>query len=95
MNDTYRQVFENNKNWIKTNLEKDPDFFKHLAKGQTPDFLYIGCADSRVPANEIMGLEPGDVFVHRNIANLVVNTDMNAQSVIQYAGNTTSLFNGL
>ena len=85
MNETYRKVFENNREWIRTNLEKDPDFFKHLAKGQSPDFLYIGCADSRVPANEIMGLEPGDVFVHRNIANLVVNTDMNAQSVIQYA----------
>lgn len=85
MESSYKKVFENNKKWIQENLDKDPQFFEHLAKGQNPDFLYIGCADSRVPANEIMGLEPGDVFVHRNIANLVVNTDMNVQSVIQYA----------
>lgn len=85
MESSYKKVFENNQKWIEENLERDPDFFEHLSKGQNPDFLYIGCADSRVPANEIMGLEPGDVFVHRNIANLVVNTDMNAQSVIQYA----------
>ncbi len=85
MEEPYRRVFENNQKWIEANLERDPNFFEHLSEGQSPDFLYIGCADSRVPANEIMGLEPGEVFVHRNIANLVVNTDMNAQSVIQYA----------
>ena len=62
MQSSYDQVFENNKKWISDNLEKDENFFQHLAKGQSPEFLYIGCADSRVPANEIMGLEPGEVF---------------------------------
>ena len=81
----YRKVFENNKAWVKEKRAGDPEFFTRLAREQKPDFLYIGCADSRVPANEIMGLEPGQVFVHRNIANLVVNIDTNANSVIQYA----------
>jgi carbonic anhydrase len=81
----YHQVFENNKKWVASKLARDKNFFEKLAKDQQPEFLYIGCADSRVPANEIMGLEPGDVFVHRNIANLVVNTDLNVQSVINYA----------
>lgn len=81
----YQQVFQNNKEWVAGILEKDPQFFENLAKDQTPTFLYIGCADSRVPANVIMGLDPGEIFVHRNIANLVVNTDLNAQCVIQYA----------
>lgn len=81
----YRQVFENNRKWVASMCDSDPEFFDKLAKDQHPDFLYIGCADSRVPANQIMGLEPGDVFVHRNIANLVVNTDSNVQGVIQYA----------
>ncbi|HPG06485.1 MAG TPA: carbonic anhydrase [Saprospiraceae bacterium] len=81
----YRQVFANNREWVAAKLNEDPNYFDELAKGQTPNFLYIGCADSRVPANEIMGLAPGDIFVHRNIANLVVNTDLNAQSVIEYA----------
>ena len=81
----YKQVFENNKRWVESKIAHDADFFEKLAKDQRPDFLYIGCADSRVPANEIMGLEPGEVFVHRNIANLVVNTDLNVQSVINYA----------
>lgn len=81
----YREVFENNKKWVQDKLNQDKDFFEKLSKGQTPDFLYIGCADSRVPANEIMGLEPGDVFVHRNVANVVENTDLNCQSVIEYA----------
>lgn len=81
----YREVFENNKNWVQNKLNQDKDFFEKLSKGQTPDFLYIGCADSRVPASEIMGLEPGDVFVHRNVANVVENTDLNCQSVIEYA----------
>jgi carbonic anhydrase len=83
--DFYRKVFENNKAWVKEKRASDPEFFTRLARGQKPKFLYIGCADSRVPANEIMGLEPGQVFVHRNIANLVVNIDANANSVIQYA----------
>jgi carbonic anhydrase len=81
----YEEVFENNRKWVEENTARDPDFFKRLADQQHPDFLFIGCADSRVPANDIMGLQPGDVFVHRNVANLVVNTDINAQSVIEYA----------
>ena len=80
----YQQVFENNMKWV-AERNKDEGYFERLAAGQNPDFLYIGCADSRVPANEIMGLEPGDVFVHRNVANLVVNTDLNVHSVIEYA----------
>jgi carbonic anhydrase len=81
----YEQVFENNRRWVKEKTDHDPEFFRRLAGGQDPDFLFIGCADSRVPANEIMGLDPGDVFVHRNVANLVVSTDINAQSVIEFA----------
>jgi carbonic anhydrase len=81
----YQQVFENNRKWVAETKANDPDFFSRLAKAQNPDFLYIGCADSRVPASVIMDLEPGDVFVHRNVANLVVNTDLNSQSVIEYA----------
>jgi len=71
MSDTYRQVFENNKNWAAHHSASNPEFFEHLAKGQSPDFLFISCADSRVPVNNIMGLEPGEVFVHRNVANLL------------------------
>lgn len=82
---SYEEVFENNRRWVEENTGKDPEFFRRMASGQDPDFLFIGCADSRVPANEIMGLDPGDVFVHRNVANLVVNTDLNAQSVVEYA----------
>jgi carbonic anhydrase len=85
MSSSYQKVFENNKAWIASHAEKDADFFKHLAEGQSPEFLFIGCADSRVPVNNVMGLDPGEVFVHRNIANLVVNTDMNVQSVLLYA----------
>lgn len=85
MTDRYQSVFENNRKWVQGKRAHDPDYFVRLAAEQNPDFLFIGCSDSRVPANEIMGLEPGDVFVHRNIANLVVNTDTNCQSVIQYA----------
>lgn len=84
---TYEEIFENNKKWVSTQLDKDADFFVKLSKDQTPDYLYIGCADSRVPANEIMGLEPGDVFVHRNVANLVNNIDLNVMSCINYAVN--------
>ena len=81
----YRKIFDNNRKWVETKTAQDPDFFVKLAKEQNPEFLYIGCSDSRVPANEIMGLEPGEVFVHRNVANLVVPTDNNINAVIQYA----------
>lgn len=83
--EAYNKVFENNREWVAEMKAKDPKYFEDLAKDQTPTFLYIGCSDSRVPANVILGLEPGEVFVHRNIANLVVNTDDNAQCVIKYA----------
>ncbi len=83
--DEYRQVLANNRAWVERMKAADPSFFDALAEGQSPGFLYIGCADSRVPANVIMGVQPGQVFVHRNVANLVVNTDVNAQAVIQYA----------
>ncbi|KUJ07592.1 carbonic anhydrase family protein [Mollisia scopiformis] len=79
------RIFENNRAWVEAKLEEDPTFFERLSAGQEPDYLYIGCSDSRVPANEIMGLEAGEVFVHRNIANLVPNTDLNVMSVIEYA----------
>lgn len=85
MTDIYKQVFENNRAWVTSRTENDPDFFVKLSREQNPHFLYIGCSDSRVPANEIMGLEPGDIFVHRNIANMVECIDMNVQSVIEYA----------
>lgn len=81
----YKEIFEANKKWIKERTDEDPDFFIHLAENQSPDYLYIGCSDSRVHANEIMGLKPGQVFVHRNIANMVINTDLNVLSVINYA----------
>jgi len=81
----YEQIFINNKKWVESKLAGDKDYFEKLASDQSPDYLYIGCSDSRVPANEIMGLEPGDVFVHRNIANLVINTDSNINAVIQFA----------
>jgi len=82
---SYEQIFENNRKWVEAMKGRDADFFDKLARDQTPEFLYIGCSDSRVPANEIMGLEPGDVFVHRNVANLVNNTDLNVLSVINFA----------
>ena len=84
MNDL-SQIFENNKRWAKGVTDADPDFFRNLTAQQSPKYLWIGCADSRVPANQIMSLPPGDVFVHRNIANVIVHTDLNALSVIQYA----------
>ncbi|PKP43624.1 MAG: carbonate dehydratase [Bacteroidetes bacterium HGW-Bacteroidetes-13] len=83
----YEQILENNRNWVKSKLDQDPDFFNKLAKGQKPPLLWIGCADSRVPANEITGTQAGEVFVHRNIANMVVHTDMNMLSVLDYAVN--------
>ncbi len=83
----YKKLLDNNKKWVKSKLNQDPDFFNNLAAGQKPPVLWIGCADSRVPANEIIGAGPGEVFVHRNIANLVVHSDMNMLSVLDYAVN--------
>lgn len=85
MGKEYLKLLEGNKKFVRTMLEKDPDYFKNLAKGQSPEYLWIGCSDSRVPANEITDTLPGEIFVHRNIANMVVNTDMNLLSVIQYS----------
>lgn len=79
------QIFENNRNWVKDKLALDENYFKELSTGQNPEILYIGCSDSRVTAEELMGGAPGDVFVHRNIANMVPNTDLSAMSVIDYA----------
>lgn len=79
------QLLENNKNWSESTKKADPDFFDNLSKRQKPEYLWIGCSDSRVPANQIVGLIPGDIFVHRNVANLVVHTDFNCLSVLQYA----------
>lgn len=87
MENIYNQLLQNNKKWVASKLEKDPDYFKRLSLGQSPPILWIGCADSRVPANEIIGAEPGEVFVHRNIANMVVHSDMNMLSVLDYAVN--------
>ena len=81
----YKTLLDNNKKWVADKLSLDPDFFNKLAKGQKPPVLWIGCADSRVPANEIIGANPGEVFVHRNIANMVIHTDMNMLSVLDYA----------
>jgi len=87
MSDFYKKILDNNKKWVETSLANDPNYFADLAKGQTPPLLWIGCSDSRVPANEIIGAKPGEVFVHRNIANMVVHTDMNMLSVLDYAVN--------
>ncbi|MBF4518180.1 carbonate dehydratase [Flavobacterium sp. ANB] len=87
MKEFYKQILENNKKWVEDSLAKDPNYFADLAKGQTPPLLWIGCSDSRVPANEIIGAKPGEVFVHRNIANMVVHSDMNMLSVLDYAVN--------
>ncbi|WP_223551454.1 carbonic anhydrase [Aestuariivivens sp. NBU2969] len=78
-------IFQKNKEWVQDKLSIDPDYFSNLSKGQNPDILYIGCSDSRVTAEELMGVAPGEVFVHRNIANMVPNTDLSAMSVIDYA----------
>ncbi|WP_396181832.1 carbonate dehydratase [Flavobacterium sp.] len=87
MSDFYKKILENNKKWVESQLAIDIDYFKDLSKGQTPPLLWIGCSDSRVPANEIIGAKPGEVFVHRNIANMVVHSDMNMLSVLDYAVN--------
>lgn len=85
MEKSYHKLLENNKAWALYKKTKDPNFFEELAAGQNPEYLWIGCSDSRVPANQITGTKPGDMFVHRNIANMVVHTDMNLLSVLSYA----------
>lgn len=85
--DFYKKILNNNKIWVENQLKLNPDYFKDLSKGQSPPLLWIGCSDSRVPANEIIGAKSGEVFVHRNIANMVIHTDMNMLSVLDYAVN--------
>lgn len=85
MKESYERLLEGNKAWSAEKLKQDPDFFKNLTLGQNPEYLWIGCSDSRVPANEITGTKSGQMFVHRNIANMVVHTDMNLLSVLYYA----------
>lgn len=85
MENSYKKLIEGNKKFVEQKLVQDPEFFTNLAKGQQPDYLWIGCSDSRVPANEITGTQSGEIFVHRNIANLVVHTDTNLLSVLEYA----------
>lgn len=80
-----KQIFKNNQSWVQDKLDIDSNYFNHLSKGQNPDILYIGCSDSRVTAEELMGVSPGEAFVHRNIANMVPNNDLSAMSVINYA----------
>lgn len=82
---SYQRLIDNNTAWAAERLKVDPEFFTNLAEGQSPEFLWVGCSDSRVPANEITGTNPGEIFVHRNIANMVVHTDLNFLSVLQYA----------
>jgi carbonic anhydrase len=83
----YEELLQGNRDWVKRETEKDPDYFNKLASGQDPDVLWIGCSDSRVPANEVTNTKPGQVFVHRNIANMCVHSDMNMLSVLDYAVN--------
>lgn len=85
METSYEKLLQNNKNWVAQQLALNPNFFEDLAGAQSPEFLWIGCSDSRVPANQITGTKPGEVFVHRNIANMVVHSDMNMLSVLSYA----------
>lgn len=82
-----KEVFKNNKAWIESKLEGNENYFQELSKGQKPEFLYIGCSDSRVTAEDLMGVEPGEAFIHRNIANMVINIDLNVMSVLNYAVN--------
>jgi carbonic anhydrase len=84
---SYEKLLLENKNWAKEQIDDDPDFFKRLSALQTPEFLWIGCSDSRVPADKITGTQPGEIFVHRNIANLVIHTDVNLLSVLDFAVN--------
>jgi len=82
---TFKKIFDNNQKWVTEKLAIDPQYFEKLATGQEPEFLYIGCSDSRVTAEDLMGLQPGEVFVHRNIANMVNSVDLNVMSVLNYA----------
>ncbi|MFA7444529.1 MAG: carbonate dehydratase [Flavobacteriaceae bacterium] len=91
MIDFYKKILDNNKKWVEDSLKLDPDFFNKLTDTQTPPLLWIGCSDSRIPANEVIGAKPGEVFVHRNIANLVVHSDMNMLSVLDYAVNVLKI----
>jgi carbonic anhydrase len=81
----FEKIFKNNEKWVAEKLSKDPEYFQKLSMGQHPEYLYIGCSDSRVTAEDLMGVNPGEVFIHRNIANLVVSTDNNLNAVVQYA----------
>lgn len=92
-NEFYKKILDNNKAWVEEKLALNPNYFKRLSEKQTPPLLWIGCSDSRVPANEIIGAEPGDVFVHRNIANMVIHSDMNMLSVLDYAVNILKIKN--
>ena len=91
---SYEKLLLENKAWAQEKIDDDPDFFKRLSTLQTPEFLWIGCSDSRVPANEITGTKSGEIFVHRNIANVVVHTDMNLLSVLYYAVEVSALLEG-
>lgn len=82
---TFERIFKNNEKWVAEKLSLDPEYFKKLSQGQSPEILYIGCSDSRVTAEELMGMQPGEVFIHRNIANMVNSVDLNVMSVINYA----------
>ncbi|MFL5740049.1 MAG: carbonic anhydrase [Flavisolibacter sp.] len=82
---SYEKLLIENKAWAKERVSKDPEYFERLSKLQTPEFLWIGCSDSRVPANDITGTQPGEIFVHRNVANLVIHTDVNLLSVLDFA----------
>ena len=82
--DFYKKILDNNKKWVETSLALDPNYFQDLAKKQTPPLLWIGCSDSRVPAEDITGAQPGELFVHRNVANLLIPTDLNSGSVLHY-----------
>lgn len=84
---SYERLLHDNKQWAKGKVSEDPEFFHRLVNLQTPEFLWIGCSDSRVPANEITGTQPGEIFVHRNVANLVINTDVNLLAVLDFAVN--------
>ncbi len=83
--DKIEKIFANNKEWVAEKLATNPNYFENLSKGQSPEFLYIGCSDSRVTAEDLMGVQPGEVFIHRNIANMVISIDLNVMSVLNYA----------
>jgi carbonic anhydrase len=83
--DSIQRLMLENRAWVQYTLERDPDFFKKLKEGQQPEFLWIGCSDSRIPADTVVGAEPGDMFVHRNIANMIIHTDFNMLSVLEFA----------